>query len=347
MNQEEEVYKELYLNHPDIYFYDKAGGIYHDWEEFKAFYRQSKSPIALPDNPPTQMSDVLRESAFFLDDDKDVSLVFNARYCPPFWHHLKFVKIMYVLNGTFLLNTKHDKTIQLKAGNFVVVPPELEQSVFSHHDEDMVVNIFLRASTLERAFSSLLLESRELSGFFWKVLYGKDESSIIWFQNGPDPCLDRFVLDMYDEVENPQKGGNFFLVSYVMAFLAYALYHHQDRMTSIRDTQLRHDKFPAIIQYIRGNYSTITLPALAEHFQKSEEYLSRYIRQETGYTLTHLLREFRIKKAATMLRDSELSIEEIMFEVGYTDASYFYKVFKEHFHMTPHQYRKHEKIISL
>ncbi len=48
-----------------------------------------------------------------------------------------------------------------------------------------------------------------------------------------------------------------------------------------------------------------------------------------------------------MLRDSTLSVEEIMLHIGYTDISYFYKIFKESYGMTPIAFRKQSKIIPL
>lgn len=347
-NEAEQIYRELYYNNPSIYFTEKSGLVYRNWSEFKEVYKQTvKKNIQVPDEPPTHMGEVLLESTFFLEEDRDVSFLMNAKYCPPFWHHLNFIKIMYVLNGRFILNTGNGKIIELKSGNFVVVPPDIEQSVFSYHDDDIVLNIFIRASTFEKAFSSLLMESKELAGFFWKVLYGKDDSSIIWFQCDSDETLDKFILDMFEEVNHSNSGGNFLLVSYVMVFLAYALYRYQNEMTSIRDTELRKDKLPAIIQFIRDNYNLVTLSSLADHFHKSEGYLSRYIKQETGYTLSHLLKEYRIKKAAIMLRNSDYSVEKIMLEVGYADISYFYKVFKLYYGMTPGQYRSKDRIIKL
>ena len=107
------------------------------------------------------------------------------------------------------------------------------------------------------------------------------------------------------------------------------------------------DKLPIIIRYIRENYSTITLSSLAEHFHKSESYLSRYIKRETGHSLTFLLREFRMKQSGVMLRNSGLSVEEIMLHTGYTDISYFYKTFKKYYGMTPMAYRSQAKIINL
>ena len=186
-----------------------------------------------------------------------------------------------------------------------------------------------------------------LSRFFWKVLYGRDESSVIWFRCAPDKRLKRYVLDMFEALERRLPNSNFLLVSHTMAFLAYALSYYQDRMVSLKQGRMASDKLPIIIRYIRENYSTITLSSLAEHFHKSESYLSRYIKRETGHSLTFLLREFRMKQSGVMLRNSGLSVEEIMLHTGYTDISYFYKTFKKYYGMTPMAYRSQAKIINL
>jgi methylphosphotriester-DNA--protein-cysteine methyltransferase len=78
---------------------------------------------------------------------------------------------------------------------------------------------------------------------------------------------------------------------------------------------------------------------------KRPGYLSRYIKKETGYNLSYLIREYRLSRAATMLRETRCSVEEIMYRVGYTDISYFYKVFKKKYQYTPNQFRKQLKIV--
>jgi len=348
MNEAEKLYKHYFELNPDIYFYDKKGDLYRNWQEFKELYLQTcNGEITLPDKEPTYMGDELDENTFFNDVESDVSLLMNARYCPPFWHHLKFIKIMYVLNGEFELNISHEKTIKLTCGNFVIVPPNIEQSVFSYHDDDIVVNIFIRASTFEKAFSSLLMESNELSVFFWKVLYGRDDQSIIWFKCESDRYLDNLIFDIFEIIEKSEDGRNFILISSVMMFLSYALYWKRQYITTISDMSSNRDKLPDIIQYIYEHYNDISLASISRQFNISEGYMSRYIRRETGYTLSNLLREYRMSRAAIMLRETSCSVEEIMFKVGYTDISYFYRVFKKKYGMTPNQYRRQAKIIKL
>lgn len=340
----EQQYKILFQAAPC--WYDAERYRYHTWQEFNEIYQQGvRGGIQVPEAPPSDMREELSES--YIMEGADVNVFLNARYCPPFWHHLKFIKITYVLNGECFFYTKNGRRQTLTEGNFIIVPPDVEQTVFSFHDNDVVANIVIRMSTFENAFSTLLTESEVLSQFFWRVLYGRDESSVIWFRCASDKRLKRYVLDMFEALENGLPNSNFLLVSHTMAFLAYALSYYQDSMVSLKQGRMSSDRLPIIIRYIRENYSTITLSSLAEHFHKSESYLSRYIKRETGHSLTYLLREFRMKQSGIMLRNSGLSVEEIMLHTGYTDISYFYKTFKKYYGMTPMAYRSQAKIINL
>lgn len=341
----ERQYKLLFQAAPC--WFDAEKYRYHNWQEFHDIYQKGvRGGIEVPQTPPSDMQAELSSESYIMEG-ADVNVFLNARYCPPFWHHLKFIKITYVLSGECFFFTKNGKRKTLSAGNFIIVPPDVEQTVFSFHDDDTVANIVIRMSTFENAFSTLLTESEVLAEFFWKALYGRDEGSVMWFQCSSDSRLDQYVLDMFAALEKKVAGSNFLLVSHTLAFLAYALSYYRDKMVSLKEGRMASDKLPIIIRYIRENYNTITLSTLAEHFHKSESYLSRYIKSETGYSLTYLLREFRMKQAGIMLRSSGLSVEEIMLHTGYTDISYFYKAFKKYYGMTPMAYRSQAKIINL
>lgn len=267
----EVTYHSLYQQNPEMY----RRVHFRNWQEFTDEYlATSKDRMRLPEGAPTPISETLSEKAFFSDDAREVCLVMNARFCPPFWHDHDFIKIMYVLSGSFYFYTSRDERIRISRGNILIVPPGTEQSVFSDNWEDCVVNIFLRIGTFEKAFSSLLSDASLLSGYFWNMLYGKDMGSVIWIQSDGNARLDGFILDMLDAEDEGRESINFFLVSFVMAFLATATSDYRDRIRSIHGTQVNIGLLPMMLQFIRKNYSTVTLDDLAEHFGKSHLHLS-------------------------------------------------------------------------
>ncbi len=97
----------------------------------------------------------------------------------------------------------------------------------------------------------------------------------------------------------------------------------------------------AIMNYIEKHCTEeIHLRDLAREFFLSENYLSSYIRQNTGQTFTELLAGKRIEIAQKLLTHTSLSIQEVAERVGYTEYSYFSKLFKKRVGFTLTEYRK-------
>ena len=88
----------------------------------------------------------------------------------------------------------------------------------------------------------------------------------------------------------------------------------------------------------------MTLESLSEAFHLSKPYLSRYIREKTGTTFQEVVKEERMKKARSMLRHTNHTVETIAAEVGYENVEHFNRLFKKSYGMTPVQYRKQEQV---
>ncbi len=95
---------------------------------------------------------------------------------------------------------------------------------------------------------------------------------------------------------------------------------------------------------VREFYSSgITLEETAQKLNITPEYLSTQFRQEVGETFSTYLRNFRIAKAKELLLGTELKLQQIAQQVGYTDAKYFSQVFKKTTGMLPGEYRQNHK----
>lgn len=87
-------------------------------------------------------------------------------------------------------------------------------------------------------------------------------------------------------------------------------------------------------------FEKISLKELAEHTFYHPAYLSRVFKQHCGISLSEYIKEKRIKEAGRLLQTTDLSNEEIMSRVGYTDKKQFYQSFREIYHCTPASLRK-------
>jgi len=60
----------------------------------------------------------------------------------------------------------------------------------------------------------------------------------------------------------------------------------------------------------------------------------------TGHTPIEFIRIMRLKRAAQLLGKSQMSVSEVAYQVGFNDARYFARYFKDEFHLTPSEYAK-------
>ncbi|TZF93674.1 AraC family transcriptional regulator [Chryseobacterium panacisoli] len=85
----------------------------------------------------------------------------------------------------------------------------------------------------------------------------------------------------------------------------------------------------------------LTLQKLAEQIGMAEKQLSVLINQHTGKHFFDFINEFRINKAKALLKDQpQLTVLEVLYEVGFNSRSSFYTAFKKETGVTPTDYRK-------
>lgn len=84
----------------------------------------------------------------------------------------------------------------------------------------------------------------------------------------------------------------------------------------------------------------ITLSEIADRLNLTQEYLGSQFHKEVGENFSTYIRNYRLAKAKELLIGTQLKQYEIAAKVGYADAKYFARVFKECVGMSPAEYRK-------
>ncbi len=88
------------------------------------------------------------------------------------------------------------------------------------------------------------------------------------------------------------------------------------------------------------NAENYTVTRLSKEAGTSRTSLYTKIKGITGTSPKEYMLSFKMEKAEKLLADLKYNVADVAFLVGYADAKYFGKKFKEHYHMCPTQYRK-------
>jgi AraC-like DNA-binding protein len=96
-----------------------------------------------------------------------------------------------------------------------------------------------------------------------------------------------------------------------------------------------------IVKYIRDNLrNSLSVQELSEKACMSESHFYKVFKQEMGMSTSDFINEERIKKAVHMLEDPRCNLTEVFLACGFTNRSYFNRVFKRLKGISPSSYRK-------
>lgn len=123
----------------------------------------------------------------------------------------------------------------------------------------------------------------------------------------------------------------------------FALLYKYDLIIKNKATSLSSEvtnKMKIILNYIKENYmNDISIKDLCSICNFSEYHFMRFFKKYIGMTCIEYLNNYRLEIASKLLDTTDKSIMDISFEVGFNNVSYFNKLFKTKFKLTPREFR--------
>ena len=245
---------------------------------------------------------------------------------------------MYVHSGE-ITQKINGEAVNLKQGDICMVSPEVAHSLGAF-DDSVIINILIKKSTFNDTFFEILRSNNVLSSFFVKILNSKKYNNYIIFHTGEDYIIKETVLNMYKEFIENEKYNEKILNNMLMIFFAYILRYHENDIETPNEINHETDKIVEIINYIQDNYASITLSKLADEFHFTIQYLSKIIKLYTGKTFSEIVQKIKMDKASTLLLNTNFTVTDISYMVGYDNKEHFIRTFKKNFGVSPTQHRK-------
>ena len=107
------------------------------------------------------------------------------------------------------------------------------------------------------------------------------------------------------------------------------------------------ERIDKVFEYITNHYAeNISSQTVAELLHLTDSSFCRFFQKHTQKTFKQVLNEYRITQACKSLSFSDKSIELIAYESGYSNQSFFNRVFKEIMHTTPMNYRRERQRLT-
>lgn len=277
------------------------------------------------------------DKQLFLKEERLITVRPHSRFVNFPEHRHNYIEIMYVCKGN-ITHYIEGKEIVMQKGDMLLLNQHVKHSVKKADYDDVGINFI----TLPEFFDiplKMLHENNVLADFLVKTLrQNYKESGYLLFKLEGDSAIENLMENMITSMINEEE-ENDNLNQYSMGLVFLYLMKHVENLTTNTSQNYLDVILQTTLDYIDTSYKTANLTKIAEDFHQSLSVLSKLIKQSTGFTFQELLQKKRFQKAIELLMKTDLAVDEISFEVGYENKSYFYRQFKERYGMTPRQYR--------
>ena len=222
-------------------------------------------------------------------------------------------------------------------GDFVFVPSGL---MFSAHAEEGEASV--RAILFDKAIIEENIVNYETEILHMFYIQSENKVKLFDAQHPTYPILSRCMNDSYDEYllkdvcfKLPVRANIYLMMS---ALLRYYCGSKNEADKIIYHNVLR---LKPVIAYIAERFSDkLRIETLADKIMVSADYFTKMFKDSIGKTPVDYINGIRVNKAMQLLIDTNLSMTEISESVGFCNANYFHKIFKQYMGISPLAYRK-------
>ena len=254
-------------------------------------------------------------------------------------HSHDFVEIIYMCKG----ETTHiidGKEVKLCEGELLLLRPGAVQEILPAREDDIALNFIVLPEYFDSVLKMLGEEDTPLKTFLIECIKSRGGAGYLHFKIADvlpiQNLIENLIWTLINDTPNKRN-----INQITMGLLFLQLINHTDRLESGVDDEKLAVK---VLRYIEENYKNASLCELAGLLHYDMSALSREIKNKTGRNYSELLIEKRLSQACFLLRNTDMTIDEISVFVGYENKSFFYSQFTKKYGISPRKYRLNQSI---
>lgn len=256
-------------------------------------------------------------------------------------HKHNYIEIMYMCSGKTTHIINGNTRVVLEKGNLLFFNQFSSHEILPAGMEDIGINFIILPEFFDEVLP-MLNKDNALSDFLVNTLRQNTNhasylhykvADIIPIQN----LVENLVWDLLNKQHNHRQ-----IDQTTMGLLFMQLVNQTERIEHDEQNQMYHSVAIKALKYIEENYKTANLTELSKDLNHSVSSLSKIIKNSTGSTFKELLQNKRLNQATHLLSATKLPITDIIYMVGYDNTSYFHRIFKEKYQVSPKYYRDME-----
>lgn len=255
-----------------------------------------------------------------------------------------FIQAVYMYHGqtTHLIG---GDTILLNKGELLFIRPNAAWSCLPAGKSDLAVDMIILPEFFGRAFKRPGDEENLMRDFLVScLLEDRPYGDHLHFKVAEEVPIQNLMENITWTIFHDQPCKRSILQA-TTELLFMQLGYHIDKLGESPRTFQR-DLIVQVMRYIDHNYKDGQLSKLASWMGYDLYWLSRMIKKVTGQNYKDILQLRRLQQTAYLLLNTKMAVSDISLEVGYDNTSYFHRIFREYYGMSPKEYRRDRELMD-
>lgn len=252
-------------------------------------------------------------------------------------HRHNFIEITYVYQGE-MNQTIEGKKVKLKKGELIFLNQKIKHEIDITGENDVIIN-FLIAPEFLNYILVLFKKENIINRFLLSTIYPENaQAEYLLFHISKIKRIQNLLKEIIETMYN-ETNTTHIKIRLLIGLLIVELLNHLNKLDSYSEDKYDTKLIMKVLKYIDENYRNASLKTISAELSQQDYYISRVVKTVTGMTFRELLQNKRLEKAAEFLKNTDMSIETIIKDVGYENATHFYKLFKKKYNMSLKKYR--------
>lgn len=248
-----------------------------------------------------------------------------------------YIEMVYLYAGQMVYQVNQQELV-LKEGELLWINPKAGWKRLSAGEEAAAVRFILLPDFFSWAFHMPEKEDNLLRYFLVNYMQGTMPCSSCLHFHVADVVLVQQLMEAMIWIALDGRSDEGAALQCSMKLLIMLLTGYMNRMET-GENSYEQVLLLRVLHYIEVHYRDGEMAELCEQFGYDMYWLSRAVKRITGKTYKEILQAKRMKRAVYLLENSRMSVAEISLAVGYRNTSYFHRMFREYYGVSPKQYR--------
>ena len=281
-----------------------------------------KKTIEMVNMPPKRVESILHTDYLIIEKN-----TIKARP-KRFPHTHEFYELEMVISGMIESGINNTLSRAVKGDFWLSLPNDIH-TIFPLCEETVLISVKFTDKLLMR-------DMRDYLNTFQKSLFGTLPEADF------ERCKEMFpaLIENYRKI-NSTFNGDVYAKSALEMMLSYFMSYCTDVSNETDKKMLGSSRIFDAVDYIKKNFrKSITINDISERFNYTPNYFSSKFKRVIGCNVIDFINNERLRHAYYLLNTSEMTVSEIAYFVGFDSLSYFSKLFKRSYGVSPTSVKK-------